>query len=175
VVDGPQALAEVAAVGEGAQLDDALQPLAQREVAGRGAGGEQCAVEPQPVAGPGHDLAGAQVQGGGGVADPQGDVMLGVEVLAVDVDLVDGLVADQETLGQRGALVGALGLLGEQRDPTLEVLGPCCLCRLGGGESAADDDDVADVLAHVISPGQAVPLASWRNSWRAAASSRSCP
>lgn len=50
--------------------------------------------------------------------------MVCVEALVVHIELVDRLVAAQVVLGQQGALVGALGLLADQHNPSGEALGP---------------------------------------------------
>src|SRR6185437_13660623 len=71
------------------------------------------------------------------------DVMLGVEAVLVHVGLLAQIV-----LGQRRALVRALGLGAEQDHPPVETPLAQLFGRLGAREARADDDE--SLFAHCI-------------------------
>ena len=65
--------------------------------------------------------------------------MLGVPVRRVHVDRVEFLTAQQGSLGQWRALVGAFGLGAQQHDLSVEALVAQRLGGLGPGQAGAGD------------------------------------
>jgi hypothetical protein len=132
---GPQVLA----VAHPAQVRNAFQVSARRVEAARGrAGGQQQPVVGHgPAVGQGH-LPGAWVQRGRPHAEPQVHAVVGVPGLLVHVDGRPVLLAEQVSLGQRRAFVGALVLLPQQHDVPVEPLLPEGFRGLGTGQARAD-------------------------------------
>ena len=82
-------LAQRVGILDAAQVEHAVERFARdREAARLGAGGEQQPVVAQPLAVVERHLADRRVQAHGRAAEPQLDLVLGVEGLVVDVDLL---------------------------------------------------------------------------------------
>ena len=125
---------------DAAEVEHAVQiGSGYREPARLGAGGEQQAVVAQPLAVVELELAACGVEGGGGMAEPQLDLLLGVEALLVDVQLLAPRLAAQVVLRQRRSLVGPLVLDADEHHPPLEALLAERRGGLGAGEAGADD------------------------------------
>src|SRR5215211_8364965 len=90
--------------------------------------------------------------------------MLGIEALVVDKGPRLGL-ATQVLLGQRRALVRALGLVPEDDDPAHEALPPQGLGGLRSGESPTGDD-VRLLRAHVVSSRRTATISRRRHLGR---------
>ncbi len=144
-----EALAQRLRVGERAQRDHAVEGRAgDRQAPRLGARGQQQPVVAQPVAVVELDLARAEVERDGGAPEPQLELLLGVEALAAQEDPRAGGLAAQEVLGERRALVRALGLGADEHDAAVEAL---LAQRRGGGvagEARADDDEGLACCAH---------------------------
>ena len=82
----------------------------EAQAPGRAAGGQQCAIEGEPLAVLERQLSAPRVEIDRPRARPQLDLLLGVEALVVDEHLGALAVAPQVVLGQGRSLVGALGL-----------------------------------------------------------------
>src|SRR3954471_2831568 len=136
----PQAGGDGVRVREVAQVVDAIELRAgDRQAPRLPARGEDEPVVGDPLAGGEPCLTNGgldPVDGGGG---PQLDLVVVVERLGVDASGIALGLAPQVVLGERGSLVGQLGLLADEDDPALEALRAQRLGGLGAGKRGADD------------------------------------
>ncbi len=131
--------AQQIAVGQGAQVAHPVElPAGHRQRPRRRPGGEQQLRERHRLTVVECHRPGLQVDGGGGGTGTQVYVVLGVPAVLVHEHRVAPRAAGEIALGQRGPLVGPLGLFADQDDPAAEALGPQSLHRLGPGQPCAD-------------------------------------
>jgi hypothetical protein len=119
------------------------QALAAGQAPGRGPGGDDQAVEAEPLAIGEDHLAGLEVQALGQSAQPPLDVQR-VDA-AVDADgqrqAIDLPVACEHLLGERRAVVGRVHLVADDCDAAAEALGAQLLRRPHPGQRRPDHDD----------------------------------
>src|SRR5207248_8098495 len=84
-------------------------------------------------------LVGVERDGGG--VGAQFDVVVGVEVLVVEIDLWAGRGAAQVVLGQRRTFVGPFGFLADEHDAAVETFSAERLGGIGAGQAGTDDDE----------------------------------
>ena len=137
---------------EGAQHPDAVQIGERRYPPGHQSGGDHQFVVVQFGAVDEGDGARGGVQRARSLAQPQGDVVVGVELGGPQRDVLDPLLlADgcvQHVLGQRRAIVGQVLLVADDGDRPGVLHRAQLLGHPGGGEPAADDHDA--VIAHEV-------------------------
>ena len=129
VADGPQ-VQHAVPVGPGY-----VQPAWRR------AGGQQQPVVSDALPVRGGDRPAGRIHRGDRHAEPQVHVVPGVPALLVHVDHGLVFLAKQVALGQRGPLIGPLGLGAEHDDPAAEPLRAEGLGRLRAGQARADDHE----------------------------------
>jgi hypothetical protein len=163
-----ETLAQRVAVGERAQVVDTVQISPRDRYPARlGASRQQQPFVGELASVVECDLRVDRVQASHRRPGHQLDLVLAIERLGVDVGLLARRLTSQIVLGQRRALVRALGLVADQDHFALETL---LAQRLGGfraGETGAYDHDRLRLGAH-----QSLLVVRARNSWRVRESSR---
>ncbi len=151
--EGGQDAAQPFGVGEAAQVVHAGQAGAGDVQAARlGAGGQQQLVVGDQGAVAEADGLRLGVEADGGLAQVQFDLCLGVPGGFMDENAVALFLAEQEPLGERGALVRVVALVTDEDHPAGEPFRAESLRGLCAGQATPDDDERLVCVDHLLPP-----------------------